>query len=68
MLWNEISARLELKNFQDGVNDARRRSVDPIAYQVNPEYKKGVDIARQLIANLEAVRDRTPEKSAERLA
>lgn len=53
MFWSEMTFKRELKGFEDGLNDARRQAVDPIAYQVNREYRNGVDIAHQLMARFD---------------
>ncbi len=39
------------RNFEDGIYDARCQTVDPIAYEIYPEYRKGVEIAKELIAS-----------------
>jgi hypothetical protein len=52
VVWSETTLKRELKGFEDGLNDARRRTVDPIVYQINREYRSGVDIAQQLMARL----------------
>ena len=64
--WNETSLKLKL-NFEDGLKDARRSAVDSLAYQINGEYRKGVDIAYQLMATLysaqSGVLDRTMQQT-----
>ena len=52
LTWRAITLTLELKGFENGLNDARRRTVDSITYQINQEYRSGVDIAQQLKARL----------------
>ena len=42
------------KTFEDGLYDARRNAVEPLAYQVSRDYRQGVDIARQLTTTLGA--------------
>ena len=51
----EMLLKRDGQGFTDGLNDARRRTVDPIAYQINREYRNGVDIAQQLMATFDAV-------------
>ena len=53
MFWSETTVKRELKGFVDGINDARRRTIDSVAYQVNREYRSGVDIAQQLMARFD---------------
>ncbi len=53
-IWSETRFQCKTQGFEDGLNDARRNTVNPIAYQIYVEYRKGVDIARQLTAVLEA--------------
>ena len=50
-VWTEIRLQM-LKGFEEGVKDARFHTVDKIAYQVNQEYRSGVDVARELSAKL----------------
>ena len=50
-VWTEIRLQM-LKGFEEGVQDARRHAVDKIAYQVNREYRSGVDVAGELSAKL----------------
>ena len=50
-VWTEIRLQM-LKGFEEGVKDARRHAVSQIAYQINQEYRSGVDIARELSAKL----------------
>jgi hypothetical protein len=57
-VWSEKQFDVALKDFEDGLRDARCDNVDAIAYRINSEYKKGVDIARQLMENFESVRRR----------
>ena len=69
MLWHEIAAKVELKGFEDGLNDVRRRSVDTVAYEVNSEYRKGVDIAQQILASFgNTTRRKAPVKTDEKVA
>ena len=65
--WSENTFKLELKGFEDGLYDARRRTVDPIAYQINREYRNGVDIAQQLMAMIDTVRNESLNRVMERL-
>ncbi|MBI1927477.1 hypothetical protein HYR99_24955 [Candidatus Poribacteria bacterium] len=51
--WREMLLKRDDQGFKDGLNDARRRTVDPIAYQINREYRNGVDIAQQLMATFD---------------
>ncbi len=46
VIWSETTLKRELKGFEDGLSDARCRTVDPIVYQINREYRSGVDIAQ----------------------
>ncbi|MBI1925064.1 hypothetical protein HYR99_12550 [Candidatus Poribacteria bacterium] len=52
--WREMLLKRDDQGFTDGLNDARRHTVDPIAYQINREYRNGVDIAQQLMATFDA--------------
>ena len=65
--WSEMALKLELKGFEDGLNDARRHTVDSIAYQINREYRNGVDIAQQLMAMLNTVQNEMQMRSMEQL-
>ena len=47
--------RVAVKDFEDGVKDARSHNVDGIAYQINGEYRKGIDIAHQFMKSFEAM-------------
>ena len=49
LIWNETTFKVERKNFEDGLNDARRQAVDGLAYRIHTEYRSGVDIAQQLM-------------------
>jgi hypothetical protein len=52
--WREMLLKQDDQGFKDGLNDARRRTVEPITYQINQEYQSGVDIAQQLMATFDA--------------
>ena len=73
-VWSEKQFNVAVKDFEDGLRDAKNNSVDAIAYKINREYRKGVDIAHQLIENFESVRRRVlnrpldTKKIAERLS
>ena len=58
--WTQVRLKNELKGFEEGVYDARCHTIDPIAYQVNSEYRKGVEIADQFIATLSKFRCQIP--------
>ena len=51
--WREMLLKRDDQGFTDGLNDARRRTVDAIAYQINREYRNGVDIAQQLMTTFD---------------
>jgi hypothetical protein len=53
MFWTERVLKRGFKSFEEGLNDVRCRSVDEIAYQIDREYRKGVDIAQKLIETLD---------------
>ncbi|MCZ6676954.1 MAG: hypothetical protein O7E52_06865 [Candidatus Poribacteria bacterium] len=65
-VWSERRSKVEIKDFEDGLNDARRNTVDHIAYQINQEYQKGVEIAHQLIKTLETTRSEMLSRPIER--
>lgn len=65
MLWCEISMKVALKGFEEGLSDAKRGQVDSVAYQINREYRSGVDIAQQLMAKF-GVMKYALEKSVDR--
>ena len=52
VVWSETTLKREHKGFENVLNDALCRTVDPIVYQINREYRSGVDIAQQLMARL----------------
>ena len=61
-IWSETALKREHKDFEDGLNDARCHAVDPIAYQIHREYRKGVDIAQQLAGRFDAERREIPKR------
>lgn len=65
--WSETAFKLELKGFEDGLNDARRHTVDAIAYQINQEYRNGVNIAQQLMATLYVAQNEIQMRPMEQL-